>query len=112
MIISGKKGFTLVEIMIVVAVISLLAAVALPNFRRAQRQAQANVCIANLKHIDDAKALWAIEEGAASSAVPVWEDLVPDYFNRAPECPAGGTYTLGAVDEYPACDVEGHELGE
>jgi len=101
-----------VEIMIVVAIIGLLAAVAIPNFFRMRERAQANICITNLKHIDDAKSLWAMESGAKVTDEASWADLVPDYFNRIPTCPQGGTYTLGTVDEYPACDVTGHELRE
>lgn len=100
------------EIMIVVAIIGLLAAVAIPNFFRMRERAQTNICITNLRHIDDAKSLWAMETGANGMDEASWADLVPDYFNRIPICPQGGTYTLGTVDEYPACDVTGHALGE
>lgn len=98
--------------MIVVAIIGFLAAVAVPNFLRMRERAQTSTCIANLKHIDDAKSLWAMDAGAQQTSEPSWADLVPDYFNRAPQCPAGGTYTLGIVSEYPLCSISGHELRE
>lgn len=106
----GARGFTLVEIMIVVAVLGLLAAVAIPNYIRARERSQAVICIANLKRIYDAKALWAMETGAAVTAEPTWADLVPDYFTKMVYCPSGGTYTIGIVDQYPTCDISGHEL--
>ena len=56
-----QSGFTLVEIMIVVAIIGLLAAIAIPNFVKARTTAQKNACIANLKQIDGAKEQWALE---------------------------------------------------
>jgi len=103
----GKQGFTLVEIMIVVAIIGLLAAVAIPNFMRARTQAQTNACIANLKQMDGAKTLWALDGG---SGTPNWTDLVTAYLKAIPSCPANGTYTLNDADSDPTCDQSGHVL--
>ncbi len=107
----GNKGFTLVEIMIVVAIIGLLAAIALPSFIKARTEAQKNGCIENLRQIDSAKQQWAINEKQDPSATPAWADIL-DYIknNEQPECPAGGTYTVNAVDTDPVCTVAGHEL--
>ncbi len=107
--ILGKQGFTLVEIMIVVAIIGLLAAVAIPNFMQARTRAQTNACIANLKQIDGAKTLYALDNNVSSIA----EDmtlLVTAYIKKTPKCPAGGTYTLNALDADPTCTVAGHVL--
>jgi len=104
----GKQGFTLVEIMIVVAIIGLLAAVAIPNFMRARETAQTNACIANLKQIDGAKTLWSLDTGA--STTPGWTDVVTAYIKKQPACPAGGTYTIGGLNADPSCTVSGHAL--
>ena len=56
----GRKGFTLVEIMIVVAIIGLLAAIAIPSFIKARESSQTNACINNLRQIDAAKEQWAL----------------------------------------------------
>jgi prepilin-type N-terminal cleavage/methylation domain-containing protein len=65
-----NKGFTLVEIMIVVAIIGLLAAIAIPNFVKARQTAQKNACIRNLREIDGAKEQWALEnKKSAGSAI-------------------------------------------
>lgn len=104
----GKKGFTLVEIMIVVAIIGLLAAVAVPNFIRARQRAQTNACIANLKQMEGAKTLYSLDGGANDP--PLWADLVPDYIQRQPACPAAGAYTIGALAANPTCSVAGHAL--
>ena len=62
-----KKGFTLVEIMIVVAIIGLLAAIAIPNFVKARETAQQNACINNLRQISAAKQQWALENNATAA---------------------------------------------
>lgn len=58
-----KKGFTLVEIMIVVAIIGLLAAIAIPSFMRARLTSQKNACINNMRQIESAKDQYALENG-------------------------------------------------
>src|SRR6266446_1552066 len=109
-----KSGFTLVEIMIVVAIIALLAAIAIPNFVKARTASQKTACIANLKQIDGAKATWALEQKKASSATPVPTDIYGAtlYIRETPGCPGGGTYSLLAVDTKPTCTLstEGHTL--
>ena len=72
---SRRSAFTLVEIMIVVAIIGLLAAIAIPNFIKAREASQKNACIANLKQIDGAKNTWALEQKKVNADVPVDSDL-------------------------------------
>jgi prepilin-type N-terminal cleavage/methylation domain-containing protein len=87
---SRKKGFTLVEIMIVVAIIGMLAAIAIPNFVRARTTAQTNACISNLRVIDSAKSQWALETHKQNSDTPTGGDIQP-YMGR------------GSAGELPAC---------
>ncbi len=98
-----RKGFTLVEIMIVVAIIGLLAAIAIPNFIRARQTAERQACIANLKQIQGAVQVWALDNNQAGDAVPVRADLTPDYIKSWPRC-RGTEYALPAnVDTDPVC---------
>lgn len=72
---------------------------------------QRNACINNLRQIDAAKLQWALEKNRTTDAVPTVRDLLP-YFRDGifPVCPAGGIYSLNAVDEEPACSLPGHAL--
>jgi prepilin-type N-terminal cleavage/methylation domain-containing protein len=109
---SRKSGFTLVEIMIVVAIIGLLAAIAIPNFIKARESSQKNACIANLKQIDGAKNTWALENKKVSGDTPAKTELYGAslYIRDEPTCPANGVYTMGTVAEKPTCNIGGHTL--
>ena len=109
--ISRKSGFTLVEIMIIVALLGLLAVIAVPNFMKARDRAQTNVCINNLRQINDIKQQWALETHKSLTAVPAPDDVaVYLRSQRLPACPASGNYLLLAVSLPPACDKNGHLL--
>jgi len=103
--IETKRGFTLVEIMIVVAIIGLLVAIAIPNFLRAREEARASTCVANLKQFEGAKERWAMSTGVAQGSTPLTSDLSPDFLKVIPDCPSGGSYGYNAVDEVPTCSI-------
>src|SRR3954471_21929690 len=73
---SRRSGFTLVEIMIVVAIIALLAAIAVPSFLRARKRSQATATLETLRMVDSAKDQYAIENGKGPSVTPSNADLV------------------------------------
>ncbi len=106
---ARKSGFTLVEIMIVVAIIGLLAAIAIPNFIKARTTAQMNACINNLRQIDGAIQQWALETKQNQTANVVFSDISP-YLKNAVICPSGGTafsdsYNLYTVSDKPTCKL-------
>jgi prepilin-type N-terminal cleavage/methylation domain-containing protein len=103
---NSKAGFTLVEIMIVVAIIGLLAAIAIPNFVRARETAQTNACINNLRQIDGAIQQYALENRIASGGAVTMDNCTP-YLKggNAPLCPASGTYAVTTVTAPPTCSV-------
>ncbi len=70
-------------------------------------------CLGNLRRIDDAKQEWATENDKPDNAVPTVADLLP-YLKGGvfPVCPAGGKYSINAVDEVPTCSIAGHVLPE
>jgi hypothetical protein len=94
--------------MIVVLLIGVVSAVAVPNYVKARGDAQVKACIVNLKQVYSAKQQWGLEKLKSDTAVPVGTDLAP-YMNAdsMPSCPAGGTYRIRRVSKDPVCSLSG-----
>jgi prepilin-type N-terminal cleavage/methylation domain-containing protein len=104
-----RQGFTLIEIMIVVLIIGILLAIAVPNFVKARESSRTKACVANLKQIQSAKEQWAMDTRSAGTATPTAAVLygAGNYIPgpaAGPTCPAdNSTYTIGTVDTNPTC---------
>lgn len=110
-----RRAFTLVEVVTVMFILSILFATAAPAIALARRKGRASGCVGNLKAIQGAKEMWAIETLQSSLAVPTWADLAgPDkYLKRQPVCPSEGTYRIRRVRSNVRCSIGGWngELG-
>ncbi len=102
-----RRGFTLVEIMIVVAIIGMLAAIAIPSYKRARAYAQANACVENLRQIMGAKDRYALENNKVTGDPVTQTELIPYFVKKWEECPAGGTYSINEIGADPECSRGG-----
>lgn len=101
------RAFTLIEVMIVVAIIGLLAAIAIPNYAKARGEAYKTSCISNLHQIDSAVQLWALEQRKDAGEAVTYADIT-GYLKNAVICPSGGktfedSYSLTTIDAKPNC---------
>jgi hypothetical protein len=106
------RALSLIEIILVLAIVTLLAAVAIPRRRHVSPDALRRACILNLKDIEGAKRRWAAGNKRAESDTPTDADLFGParYIERKLDCPGGGTYSLNPIQAKPTCTIAGHAL--
>ena len=108
---NRTRGFSLLEIMIVVALIGMLAGIAIPNLVKARSQSQVNACLNNLRCIDNATQEWALEHLKGPNSTLVFDDIQP-YLKSEVLCPSAGagatfatSYTVSTVSNKPSCQI-------
>jgi prepilin-type N-terminal cleavage/methylation domain-containing protein len=109
------QGFTLVEIMIVVAIIGIIIAIAVPAFLRARENSRGRACQENLSKIDGSKEQYALEFKLSNGGTVTSDDLLnppntttgakQGYLKSWPKCPSGGTYSIAVIGDDPACSI-------
>ncbi len=104
-----EEGFTLVELMVVVLIIGILIAIAIPVFNAAKSNAQKKSCFANQRTIEGSFQNWLADDNTGVAQTVALPDLVPNYIKVAPKCPTSGNgYTTDASGTVAADASHGH----
>jgi len=107
---KSKKAFTLVEMMIVVLIIGILLAIAVPNFMKARNTSRTQACISNLTEISTAKEMVGMDLKLISTQTPTQAQMVPNYLKTWPTCPINGVYAINTMATNPTCTIAGHVM--
>jgi len=99
---KNNKGFTLVELMVVVVIIGILVAIAVPVYNASQGKANRNTVAANLRIIDGAIMEHQINNQGTAPTAGESSNLVGDYLQAWPTKPTGATYSISATKPYRA----------
>ena len=102
----SKKGFTLIELVVVMIILAILAAIIIPQLSNFSSAAERSTCHANQRILDSTTAMWRAQD-IQNNRVPTLADMIPmiatDIF-----CPSGGTYAFDAPSGMWQCSLPDH----
>jgi prepilin-type N-terminal cleavage/methylation domain-containing protein len=101
----SRRAFTIVELMIVVIVLAVLSAMAIPAYVTSRTHSQGAACEENRRAFDQAKLLWMMDNGKVEGDDVFFRDLLPDYIEAPPICPLKGTYELNGLEGETTCSA-------
>jgi prepilin-type N-terminal cleavage/methylation domain-containing protein len=102
-----RRAFTLIELVIVIAVIGVMTGIAVPVYSKTRVRTTETSCAKNRRVLQDAKVLWMIDNGKTYSDEIYFKDLIPEYVAEPPVCPLGGTYELNGLTGEVTCSKHG-----
>jgi prepilin-type N-terminal cleavage/methylation domain-containing protein len=103
-----RKAFTLVELMVVCAILAIILTIAVPAWVKSRENSRRSACLSNMQKIEQAKDIWSMENRQSTGAVVTEADIAPQFIKGyMPPCPAGGTYTIGVIGTPPSCTQHG-----
>jgi prepilin-type N-terminal cleavage/methylation domain-containing protein len=102
------SGFTIAELMVVVAVLGVILAIAIPAYSGAKERSTSGACAKNRQLFDQAKQLWMIDQGKVVADDVLFKDLLPEYIAEPPVCPTKGQYALNGLDLATTCSAHSH----
>jgi competence protein ComGC len=105
----SSRAFTVVEILVIVGIIAVFLAMLVPALDNKPTKAPKAACVNNLRQIDYAQQIWAVEHNKTTNDIPGWSDLQPYLKTNQVKCPSGGKYTLAVAGQAPACSVPEHQ---